>query len=134
MICFNIPGYCQPKQRTSGKNFSTPKETRAYEKLVKTYASLAMRGKPPLTDYIALDINIFCEIPESYGKKKTDAAINGILKPIHCDLDNCLKAVLDGMNGVVYEDDRRIYKIIASRKFTEGEEGVTVMVSTAPCI
>ena len=44
-VRLEIPGYCQPKQRTFGRSFVTPPETRAYENLVRQYARLAMKGE-----------------------------------------------------------------------------------------
>jgi hypothetical protein len=58
-VTFTVPGYCQPKQRTLGRGFITPPETRAYEKIVRQYAKLAMRSTPPLVGFIGLTIRSF---------------------------------------------------------------------------
>jgi Holliday junction resolvase RusA-like endonuclease len=127
IVSFEIPGYCQPKQRTFGNRFVTPPETRAYEKVVRQLAHIAMRGQRPFDGFLGVEIEIICEIPKSWSKKKRDWAIAGKLFPTHCDLDNQTKAICDGMNRTVYEDDRRINHLIVRREYGEPER-VTVTV------
>lgn len=127
MIQFEIPGYCQPKQRTFGK-FITPPKTRAYEKLVGQYAKSAMMGRAPLEGFCDLEIKIFCSIPKSFNKKKL-ALINGRkLWPTHCDIDNQIKAVSDAINKIIFTDDRFVKKIIATRIYSD-KEYVCVTIS-----
>jgi hypothetical protein len=87
-VVFEIPGYCQPKQRTFGNRFVTPPETRAYENLVKQLARAAMKGQPPLLGFIKLDVRIYCSIPSSWSKKKRGMALRGELMPRFADLSN----------------------------------------------
>ena len=64
---------------------------------------------------------------KSYVKPKSDfrkaeriAALNGELKPTtKPDADNILKAILDALNEVAYDDDRYIYKIVIERFYAE---------------
>lgn len=127
LLCrFTVHGYCQPKQRTFGRGFITPPETRAYEKLVKQTAKLAMTGHP-YAGFVEVIIHISCAIPKSFTKKKRDAALLHHIYPMHCDLDNCVKAISDAMNDVVYADDVLVMSISASRKYAE-EECVNVSV------
>ena len=127
LLCrFTVHGYCQPKQRTFGRGFITPPETRAYEKLVKQTAGLSMRGQP-YTGFVEVIIHINCAIPKSFTKKKRAAALLQRIFPINADLDNCVKAILDGMNRVIYADDRQVMSISASRQYAQ-EECVNVSV------
>jgi len=127
VITIEIPGYCQPKQRTFGNRFATPPETRAYEKLVRHYALLAMRGRPVLQEFIGIEIAITHVVPPSWSKKKRAAALSGQLFPTHCDLDNQIKALCDGMNRSVYTDDRLINRLSVRRDYGTADKA-TVLV------
>lgn len=118
LVCsFTIPGYCQPKQRTFGRSFITPPATRLYERTVKSHARLAMNGKPSVRSFVGLEIEIICRIPPSWSKLKKSMALKGEIFPTNCDIDNQIKALADGMNGVIYEDDRQINSLIVRREF-----------------
>lgn len=116
VCCFTIPGYCQPKQRTIGK-FITPPETRLFEKTVRSYASTAMCGKAAVRGFIRLEMDIICKVHSHWTKKKVYLALTGKIYPTHCDIDNCIKSISDGMNRIVYEDDRQINSLIVTREF-----------------
>ncbi|MNH47634.1 Endodeoxyribonuclease RusA [compost metagenome] len=44
-----------------------------------------------------------------------------------CDADNCIKAVCDALNGVVWRDDVQVVKLFLTKKFS-AVPGVTVRV------
>lgn len=50
------------------------------------------------------------------------------------DLDNLSKAVLDGLGGVVWDDDRLVYRLILTKSFVDREPlaGVKVKVYWVP--
>jgi Holliday junction resolvase RusA-like endonuclease len=58
-------------------------------------------------------------IPKTYTKKKNIDAINGILKPTKQDLDNLIKYILDASNSILWDDDRNIDVIHASKEFSQ---------------
>lgn len=117
-ICsFTIPGYCQPKQRTFGRSFVTPPQTRAYENTVRRLARLAMGSKPPTGSFIGLSVEIIHSVPKSWSLKKKNFALTGKLFPTNCDCSNQLKSLEDGMNRIVYEDDRLINHLTVRREY-----------------
>ena len=63
-------------------------------------------------------------IPKSYSKKKREQALNREIFPTRADIDNYIKSVLDGLNGVCWEDDRYIYSITAEKIFAEKSETI----------
>lgn len=64
--------------------------------------------RPP----VVLEINAYFEIPKSYTKKKRALCEQGdILPTCKPDIDNVVKAVADGLNGVAYKDDSGIVEI-----------------------
>jgi crossover junction endodeoxyribonuclease RusA len=53
-----------------------------------------------------------------FGKNHTDVTVVQTIKPtvyLRGDLDNYVKSVADGLNGVAYSDDRQIVRIHATR-------------------
>lgn len=95
----------------------TPFKTRKYEQEVKNLFQIAMFGKAMLEGPVKVTITAFFN-----SKKKTGWHTS---RP---DLDNLIKAILDGMNGVVFEDDAAVAMLIASKKYDSGEERVEVQI------
>jgi Holliday junction resolvase RusA-like endonuclease len=118
-VTFVVPGPPHGQQRTggSGKRRFTQSKTRSYEAAVGTYATLAMRGRPPITECCALSIRAIFLIPESWTPRKRDRAILGEIRPgVKPDLDNIIKSICDGMNGIVVRDDALICDYTQSTK------------------
>jgi Holliday junction resolvase RusA-like endonuclease len=67
-------------------------------------------------------------IPLSWSKTKRQAALDGDVYPSRPDVDNIAKTVLDGMNGVVYEDDAQVTHLKVNKKYAQ-EGSVTVWLS-----
>lgn len=124
LIQFEIPGQVQPKGRPRfAKNgVYSPKTTVKYEKFVAQNAALAMRDKNILTGYISVSLQIMETTPPSFSKLRKQRCLAGDFFPTRCDVDNCIKSVTDGMNGIVYADDRKIVHIEALRSYGEMEK------------
>jgi len=112
VIAFFVPGAPQGKGRPRvGKigghaRMFTPAKTVAYEGLIAHAARIAMAGRPLLEGAAACNVFIDCQVPTSWSGKKQRAALAGDVMPTaKPDADNVLKAVFDGMNGVVWRDD-----------------------------
>lgn len=93
----------------------TPRETQIYEQNVKSLAQVAMIGKAMLEGPVKVTITAYFA-----HKKKTGWHIS---RP---DIDNVVKAILDGLNGVVFADDASVAQLVASKHY--GEERVEVQV------
>jgi Holliday junction resolvase RusA-like endonuclease len=119
-MIFTIEGKPIAKQRPRlGRGgFYTPTKTKNYEKLVgSTYQKL---GFSKIDGYIKATIKIFFQIPPSYPKRKKEDCRKGKIRPTaHGDTDNIVKAVLDGLNGIAYEDDCVIEEIHAEKWYAE---------------
>jgi len=87
-----------------------------------------MHGHPPLQAPLTVYIYAHMGIPLSWSKAKHKAALEGDIYPARPDVDNIAKTVLDGMNGVVYEDDAQVTYLKVSKKYAE-EGSVTVWIS-----
>jgi len=125
-INFMIPGEPVAKGRArafvrGGKvGHYTPNKTAVYEKTVATLASVAMGGNPPIEVACRLKVDFFMPIPKSWSLKKQLLAIAGEIKPTSKpDVDNLIKAVKDGLNGVVWLDDSQVVEIVAVKKYDQ---------------
>lgn len=111
IVAFTVPGRPRGKERPRmGRNgkFYTPKTTREYEESVAWFAKSAYKEDPTELP-VRLDLMI------RSSKCKADAS-------------NILKCIEDGMNGIIYIDDKQIKEIHIKRVEGDGE-GVDVTVS-----
>lgn len=87
----------------------TDTKTLAWEEQVREAAAAAMGSSEPLETPVTLCLYFSLPIPASWSKKRQERAKAQeelpIVKP---DLDNLFKACCDGMNGIVYKDDKQI--------------------------
>lgn len=99
----------------TGKAY-TPSKTRMFENFV----SLSYGNRHYFDDeYIRVRLKFKFKVPKSYSKKKYQEAIEGKIRPTKADIDNYIKAVLDGLNGKAFKDDRNIVGILAEKEFAE---------------
>lgn len=109
----------------------TPAKTAAYEQLVAVYAAAAMKKAPLLEHPVRLHLGIYCKVPGSWSKKRRADALAGIERPAKApDIDNIVKALADGMNGVVWIDDAQIVELTCSKWYAI-EPYVNVNVASA---
>ena len=131
MLCFVIPTIpiAKGRPRFGGGRVYTPKRTKDYEALVAMLGKREMRGKPPSPQPVTLKVRFELPIPKSWKKSKREAALSGELKPIiKPDYDNFLKAIMDGLNGVVWEDDAQIWRH-SGEKIYGPNPGTTIEVT-----
>jgi len=48
------------------------------------------------------------------------------------DIDKLTRAILDALTGVVFRDDSQVQEIHVTKKWTEGDQGVLIMIETDP--
>ena len=112
MITFTIPGQPVPKGRPRGAlprkgdllpgddpkaiRFYTPARTKIYERKVGVCAKQA--GVRPTDNEVAVSAKFYLK-----DRRKVD-------------VDNLMKAVLDGLNRVAYADDKQVWAIQALRR------------------
>ena len=94
----------------------TPSKTKVFENIV----ALSYGNRPSFDDkYIRIRLKFKFEVPKSYSKKKRLEAIEGKIRPTKADIDNYIKAVLDGLNKKAWKDDRYIVGILAEKEYSE---------------
>lgn len=91
----------------------TPAETRAYEKRVKLACDEAIKklGSWRVDDELVGPRGGVKRVPRAFA---VEAAFC-VSARNRGDVDNLLKAVLDGMNGVAYHDDRQVVEVHGCR-------------------
>lgn len=98
-----VQGKARPRVTMRGGHARayTPQKTKDYEGMIR-YAYLAAGGKM-LDGPVMVAVETFRSLPKSRPKKIESEP--DVYKP---DGDNVLKAVLDALNGVAYEDDSQV--------------------------
>ena len=124
-VSFYVEGQPVPKARArtvrkGGKTWSfTPKRVAEWEKAVSVEAEKFF--EEPLNGPLGIELTFYMRRPKS-RRKETWVSTTP-------DLDNLEKAVLDGLSGVVYTDDRLVvWKRSEKRYVISGVPRVEVLV------
>jgi Holliday junction resolvase RusA-like endonuclease len=123
-IYFVVPGapYGKGRPRASSRGgfvrLYTPAATMAYEAEIARLAEIARADWPVMATPMSLRVIAHHPIPVSWSKKKQQAALAGDVIPGKPDLDNVAKAVLDALNGVIYDDDKQVIKLVAEKRYS----------------
>lgn len=134
-LSFTIPGEPRGKGRPRASRFKggvrlyTDAKTAGYEGLIAYAAQQALAGRPPLDGPLVVTVLVRLAPTASTSKKDRAAMLAGDLLPTKKpDLDNIVKAVLDGCNGVAFRDDALVCWINAGKVYAP-TAGVDVIVS-----
>lgn len=107
----------------------TDERTRKYESQLRFAAQQQMAGRLPTAEPVCVDIVVRIAVPTTWSRKKTIAALAGHIRPIvRPDVENFAKA-MDGLNGVVWLDDKQIVEETI-RKIYSDRPGLTITVET----
>lgn len=135
MIRVHVPGQPVAKGRprittVNGSPRSyTPAKTVAYEGLIALAGQEVMDGRELLDGPLSLTVQAIFQQPKGWSKKRCLAAL---LSPEwhtgRPDGDNILKAVGDGLNGIVWRDDSQVARCVITKAYGE-TPGLTVEVT-----
>ena len=136
-LSFVVPGKPQPKERprvARGRAY-TPKRTSRYEGLVALTARMAMAqsGNPaPFEGPVGLRLTVLLPRPHKIGRSHV---LYGRQGRVHTgaggslpDLSNVCKAVEDGLNGVLFQDDSQVCHLEAHKCYAGEDEEAGVLV------
>jgi Holliday junction resolvase RusA-like endonuclease len=140
-LAFTIPGDPRGKGRPRATVFKgkagvplrarmySDAKTVSYENLVKMAASQALAGRAPFDVPLTVIVSVRMVPAASSSAKKRAAMLSGEMAPTKLpDLDNVVKAVLDGCNKVAFRDDALVVSLIARKRYAEAA-GVDVEIS-----
>ncbi len=118
MIKFFVPGEPRAKQsfHYAGRGSFTPARIKAYQADVGWVAQQAMRAQG-LYEPISHDQVLSAKIEFGLGDHR------------RIDLDNLNKAVFDGLNKIVFEDDHQVFDLHLRKRVVQ-EPGVQVLVGS----
>ena len=136
LINMTVPGEPKPWQVWVRKSAPTPGylEFKAYQQTIQAKCLEAWATKP----LIETAVEIHLEFVRSYPKNlpKREASRERKVREAICrkpDLDNMVKAAIDGVKGIIIKDDTVVVKLSAEKKFgPEPKTVITVYKSEGP--
>lgn len=126
MIQFEVLGEPQGKQRPRFKNLNskvityTPSKTAQYENLVKASYRQVSDNKFQKGTPLELTILAFFGVPKSASRvKHRQMVYKEILPTKKPDSDNIIKIICDALNGLAYEDDSQVCRVLFDKSYAE---------------
>lgn len=121
IMMIEIPGAPRGKGRprfTRQGHTYTDAATREYEARVAACGREVMAGRAPLNEALSVQIIAFFAPPLTASKARRADMLSGAIRPTgKADADNIAKAILDGLNGVVFADDRLVCELLIEKHY-----------------
>ena len=106
----------RPRVSRHGAYFKGPYKTFRQE-MVELVPEILGTSFTPLTKELSVDLELYIKRPK----------VTKLTNP-RADIDNFCKAVFDSLNGYLWEDDKQIIKLYATKSWAgKGEEGYFVL-------
>ena len=116
-ICIEAVPYPWAAPRVTRRVSFNPK---AKEK--REYIRQVMKQLPPspFKGAISLRITFYMQIPQSWTwKRKLGSLEENSRHTKKPDLDNCVKALVDSLKKLVFDDDNQVFEIHAKKEYAE---------------
>jgi Holliday junction resolvase RusA-like endonuclease len=134
-VAFTIPGAARGKGRPRATRFGkgvrlyTDAKTASYEGLIAYAAQQALGRRDPLAGALVVTVLVRIAPTLSTSKKARAEMLAGTLHPAKKpDLDNVVKSVLDGCNGVAFRDDAQVCWLNVGKIYA-ANAGVDVVIT-----
>jgi len=126
MGSLEIVVYGSPKALKRHRSYRVGNHIKSYDPSSRDksdFIAQIINSRPamPLDCKLVMAFAFYMPLPKSMPKKLQNIIRDGQELP-HCkkpDLDNMIKFCIDAMNGIIYRDDRSIYKISAVKLYGE---------------
>jgi Holliday junction resolvase RusA-like endonuclease len=131
---FGIAPHGKDRPRVGrNRKMYTPKATVDFEEAIAISALAQIKklsdDAGPIEGPVAIEVVFAFEIPKSYtAKKRSDCSGQKILHTKTPDVDNCLKALKDAMNKIVYRDDSQVCYVEAAKIYAKSDPYIVVRV------
>ena len=102
-----------PRPRVTRNGTYNKKEYTQYKELIRL-AYVSVNKGHPIESPMFMKIEFFFKIPNSWSKRKKEAAKWHTSRP---DTDNLVKSIKDALNGVAYKDDSQVCYLQARKQY-----------------
>lgn len=114
----------RPRATRFGKSIRIydPKKVNVFKKRLGMLAKQQMldRGLEPFDGPLEVCMGFYRPVQASLSRKERDRRLSGVHRPtVKPDLSNYIKALEDGLNGIIWIDDNRIVQIVAEKKYSD---------------
>lgn len=123
---FDIEPVEQARPRTTrfgkGIRLYDPKKVTVYKQQLGYLVRQAMqeRGLEPFDGELTVRFEFYRPVQTSISRKERSRRLLGVHRPtVKPDLSNYIKALEDGLNGIIWIDDNRIVQIVAEKKYSD---------------
>ena len=106
----------------TGVRMYDPKKVTVFKRQLGMLAKQQMldRGLEPYDGPLEVRFEFFRPVQASISKKERARRLSGVHRPtVKPDLSNYIKALEDGLNGIIWIDDNRIVQIVAEKKYSD---------------
>ena len=122
-LVFEIEPVEQARPRATrmgrGIRLYDPKKVSVYKKQLAMMCKFQYK-QAPLTGPLMVELNFFRHIQSSISKKERALRLSGSRRPVvKPDTDNYIKSTLDGLNGLLWEDDNQIVDLVAHKYYSD---------------
>lgn len=114
----------RPRATRMGKGIRLydPKKVNVFKKQLGLLAKQQMldRGLEPYDGPLEVCMEFYRPVQASLSQKERARRLSGVHRPtVKPDLSNYIKALEDGLNGIIWVDDNRIVQIVAEKKYSD---------------
>ena len=122
-LTFDIEPVEQARQRATrmgrGIRLYDPKKVSVYKKQLAMMCKFQYKDQP-LSGQLTVNLKFYRHVQSSVSKKERKLRLIGAHRPtVKPNVDNYIKSTLDGLNGLLWEDDNQIVKIVAEKYYSD---------------
>ena len=123
-FCIKPIEQARPRATRMGKGIRLydPKKVTVFKRKLGMLAKQQMldRGLDPFDGPLEVCMEFYRPVQASLSRKERDRRLSGVHRPtFKPDLSNYIKALEDGLNGIIWIDDNRIVQIVAEKKYSD---------------
>ena len=128
-VTFTIAGTPLAKDRArhgNGRTYDTARNKSA-KRAIAWKGKAAMKSHKPFKGPVRMRMVFLFAWPKSYTQRRKQMC-HGNMKDTKPDLDNLQKMVMDGLNGIAYDDDGQVCELMTTKFFSQNETCTRVII------